>query len=189
MNFLTMLDKRAGVCYNSKQRKRGVVMRTWAAICRVGIWIVTVLMLFFQILTVMGIKNYDTAVGAASSYEVAPLVLATALMTVTVIVFFALRRGRLVPLIIAAVLGLCFVALAHSLHVYYGPPTTGVIPDGSYLTVWKALYRHALPVLIPFMMIPGWLVQREDNRAAEAAAEAEPMPSVLEGFTMSSLDE
>ena len=66
---------------------------------------------------------------------------------------------------------------------------TGVIPDGSYLTVWKALYRHALPVLIPFMMIPGWLVQREDNRAAEAAAEAEPMPSVLEGFTMSSLDE
>lgn len=167
-------------------------MRVLAAIGRVLIWVFTVLMLFFQIGTAISIRNYDTAVGAASSYEIGPMVLITGLMLAAVIVFFALKRGRAVPLIVAAVLGVCFIILAHSLHVYYGPPTSGVVPSGSYLTLWRALYKHAAPALIPVFMLPVWWVHRQDRLEAEAAAEAQDVPSVLGGlsdYTMSSLDE
>ena len=73
-------------------------MRTLAAIGRVLIWVFTVLMLFFQIGTAIAIKNYDTAVGANSSFEIGPMVIITALMFVTVIVFFASVRVPSAPL-------------------------------------------------------------------------------------------
>ncbi len=163
-------------------------MRTLAKVCKVLLWVVLALSLFFQIGAVIAIKNYDTAMGIKSSYEVGPLVIATALMTVSVILFAALRRGKVVPLIAAAVLGVCFIALAHSLQVYYGAPA-GVEPNGEYMTVWRALYKHALPALLPVLMLPMWWVYREDRLEAAAAAEREEVPSILGDFQMSSLPE
>lgn len=166
-------------------------MRILADVCKVLMWVVLALSLFFQIGAIMAIKYFDNAMGIRSSYEVGPLAAATALMTVAVIMFAALRRGKGIPLIAAAVLGVCFIALAHSLHSYYGAPA-GTEQIDDYMTVWEALYKHALPALLPVLMLPIWLVYREDRRAADLAAELEALPSILgdlSDFTLSTLPE
>ncbi len=166
-------------------------MREWATVSRVLIWVVLAFSLFFQIGTIISIHNYDTAMDVRSSYETGFLTLCTVLMTVSVVLFMVLRRGKLIPLIAMTIIGICFVAIAASLHEYYGMPkgTTGI---GDYLTVGEALYRHALPALLPILMVPVWLVHREDVRERARAEEEEAIPSVLgglTGFKMTSLEE
>lgn len=153
-------------------------MRTLASICRVLMWVLLGWMLFFQIGTVISIHNYDRAMGLISSYETGFMTAITVLMTAAVVLFAALRRGKTVPLAAAAVLGVCFVWLAHSLQQYYGG-AAGTETLQASLTVGKALYRHAAPALLPVVMLPVWWVWREDRLEAQAAAERETVPSVL----------
>lgn len=153
-------------------------MRTLASICRVLMWVLLAWMLFFQIGTIISIHNYDRAMDILSSYETGFMTLITVLMTAAVVLFAVLRRGKTVPLVAAAVLGVCFIWLAHSLQQYYGAPSGTETLEAS-LTVGKALYRHASPALLPVVMLPPWWVWREDRLEAAAAAEREPVPGVL----------
>ena len=113
-------------------------------------------------------------------------------MTAAVLLFLFLPRGKLIPMIAAAVLGICFVAIAASLHEYFGAPAGVVGATGEYLTAWEAIYRHASPLLLPMLMVPVWFVYREDLQARLRAEEAAPVESVLGGlseYTMKSFDD
>ncbi len=164
-------------------------MQTLVPVSRVLMWVVLALSLFFQVGTIITIQNFDASIGVTSSYETGFMLVCTILLPITVIVFEVLRRGKLVPFIAAAVLGVCFVCIAHSLQAYYGAPA-GTEAAGEYLTVWEALYKHALPALIPVLMIPLYIDYRIERRAAILAAEREEVPSILGNvgdFKLSSL--
>lgn len=164
-------------------------MQTLVPVSRVFMWIVLAISLFFQIGTMITIRNFDASIGVTSSYEIGFMLVCTILLPITVILFEVLRRGKLFPFIAAALLGVCFVCIAHSLQVYYGA-VAGTEAAGEYLTVWEALYRHALPVLIPLLMIPLYIDYRIERRAAILAAEQEEVPSILGNigdFKLSSL--
>ena len=157
-------------------------MRILAGICRVLIWAVLALSSIFQVLAVIMIGYYDdqkVAEGIAGSHPVDHIIICTVLMLAAVLVFFLLRRGKLFPMIAAGGLGVYFVWLANW------------IVKVCEMSAWNATWRHASMLLIPFLMIPVWLVHREDRRAAEAAAEAEHVPGILEddGFRLSALPE
>jgi hypothetical protein len=160
-------------------------MRKIATVSRVLLWITLVLSVFFQTVAIIGIKLYET------SYKTGPLAIATVLITLCVLLFFILRRGKLIPLIAAAVLGVCFIFLAASMHEFFGAPT-GVTPSGEYMTGFEAVFKHGLRALLPVFMLPVWLQYRQDRIDNARREEEEPVESVLGGladFKLSSIDE
>ena len=157
-------------------------MRKVASVSRVLLWITFVLSVFFQVVAIFAINLYNTQSGTISSYKTGPLAIATVLMVLAVLLFFILRRGKLVPLIVAAALGVCFIFLAVSLHEYYGAPA-GVVPGGEYMTAFEAVYKHALPALLPVFMFPLWLEYRQDRIDNAHREDEEQIESVLGGLT------
>ncbi len=164
-------------------------MRSIATIAKIFIWVLLAWMLFFQIGTILSIRSFDVAMDIKSSYETGFLSVCTVAMTLSVLLFMFLPRGKVIPMIVAAVVGICFVFIAVSIHEYYGVPTGVTDPVGEYLTAWEATYRHASPLLIPMLMVPVWLVHREDMLIRQRAEDAAPTESVLGGFTMKTFDE
>ncbi len=164
-------------------------METTAKIARVLIWVLVVLMLFFQIGTVSAIRADDAKHYGGTSFDTAPIVLLTVAMTVAVLLFMLLPRGKTVPWIVCMVLGVGFIALAHALQQYYGVDIGGAEPVGDYLTVGEALYRHALPALIPVCMWPVWLAYRDRRAETQYAEEHEEVPSILGDYQMAPLEE
>ncbi len=167
-------------------------MRTVAKVCKALMWVVLVIGVLFQTLSVMGIE-YQRGLNN-NNINTVPLVLATVVMVIAVILFATLQRVKLIPLIIAAVMAVCFVVLAYYVQVKtLGSNLAGVEQYGYTLTVGKILRNNALLAIEPFLMFPIWLVHREDRRAAELVAEQEAVPSVLGGllsdFTLSTLPE
>ena len=156
-------------------------MRKVATVSRVLLWITFVLSVFFQAVAIIAIKLYDTQSETISSYKTGPLAIATVLMVLMVLLFFILRRGKLIPLIVMAALGVCFIFLAVSLHEFYGAPA-GVVPSGEYMTAFEAMYKHALPALLPVFMFPLWLEYRQDCIDNARREDEEPVESVLGGL-------
>lgn len=162
-------------------------MQTWASVSRVCMWVLLAVTLFFQIGTVLAIESKN----AADAYNTSPLAAATAGMAVCVILFAVLRRGKVVPMALAAVLGVCFVLIALHLQDFFGAAdgTTALETD---LTMWKAIYRHMSPALLPVCMLPQWLHRRRMRQEEETAAELAQTPSLLGelgDYRMASLDE
>lgn len=164
-------------------------MRGLAGLSKVLIWALLIWMLFFQTVAIISIRHNDAAMGVTSSYETDWLWICTIGMTLSVLFFMFLPRGKFISMVTALIFGIGFVFIAASIHAYFGAPA-GVTDGGeAYLTAWKATYRHASPLLFPFLMVPVWLVHREDLRERQRIADEAPVESVLGGYTMKSLDE
>ncbi len=162
-------------------------MQTWASISRVCMWVLLAITLFFQIGTIVAIGSMN----ASGTYNTAPLAAATAGITVCVILFAVLRRGKVVPLAVAAVLGVCFIVIALNLQDFFGA-ADGTVAMETDLTVWEAIYRHMSPALLPVCMLPQWLHLRRMRQEEETAAELAQTPSLLGelgDYRMASLDE
>lgn len=166
-------------------------MRTLAKVCKVLVWVVLVVGVLFQALSVMGIE-YQKGF-SNNNISTVPLVLATVVMVMAVILFTALRRRKFIPLIIATAMAVCFVVLAYYIQVKtLGRNLNGIEQYGYTLTVGKILRNNAMLAIEPLLMFPIWLVHREDCCAADLAEEQETVPSVLSGlsdFTLSTLPE
>lgn len=156
-------------------------MRTIAKICHVLLWVILALGVLFQSLAIAGIE-YQKAEGR-NNINTFWLGIAMIAMIVAVVLFVALRKGKIFPLILAviAAIGLAFAAYYVQYEIF-GPSMAGVTAYGDTLTIGKVIYRHALMVVEPLLMIPMYLVYLEDRRAAKYAEEHEEVPSILDGM-------
>ncbi len=143
--------------------------------CKKVIWVLLVITVLFQGVAIYGIMNGN----AAEQYDYRPLAVATVMMVLAVILFRVLPRGKVIPFVIAAVMGVFFVVLAVQMMGVFKVQT---LADGSSfgLTFWRALYRHMSPILIPLCMIPIFLKYREKRVEEKAAAEETPSDSYFE---------
>ena len=147
-------------------------MRTFVSVCRVLVWIVLVLTTLIQIGAILSISLGERLVNPTL------LTIATALMAVSVIVFFALRRGKLFPLLTAAVAALLFIIAALELKDTLAVVVTERGPAG--ISLWTAMYRHMSPALIPLLMFPIFWDNYTDRRAANLAEADQLTPPYFE---------
>lgn len=136
-------------------------MRTFVSVCRVLVWIVLVLTTLIQIGAILSISLGDRLVNPTL------LIVATALMAVSVIVFFALRRGKALPLIASAAAAILFIVAALEFKDTLAVVITERGPAG--ISLWTAMYRHMSPALIPLLMLPIFWDYHTDRRAAKLA--------------------
>ena len=147
-------------------------MRTFVSVCRVLVWILLVLTTLIQIGAILSISLGERLVNPTL------LTIATALMAVSVIVFFALRRGKLFPLLTAAVAALLFIIAALELKDTLAVVVTERGPAG--VSLWDAMYRHMSPILIPMLMFPIFWDYHTDRRAAKLAEADQLTPTYFE---------
>ncbi len=147
-------------------------MRTFVSVCRVLVWIVLALTTLIQIGAILSISLGERLVNPTL------LIVATALMAVSVIVFFALRRGKLIPLLTAAAAAVLFVVAALELKDTLAVVITERGPAG--ISLWTAMYRHMSPVLIPLLMFPIFWDDHTDRRAAKLAEADRLTPTYFE---------
>ena len=147
-------------------------MRTFVSVCRVLVWIVLVLTTLIQIGAILSISLGERLINPTL------LTIATALMAVSVIVFFALRRGKLFPLLTAAVAALLFIIAALELKDTLAVVVTERGPAG--ISLWTAMYRHMSPALIPLLMFPIFWDNYTDRRAAKLAEADQLTPTYFE---------
>ncbi len=143
--------------------------------CKKVIWVLLAITVLFQGVAIYGIMNGN----AAERYDYRPLAVATVMMVLAVILFRVLPRGKVVPLVVAAVMGVFFVVLGvQMLGVFKASTSAGGIDIG--MTFWKVLYRHMSPILIPLCMIPIFLEYREKRMQEKADEEETPSDSYFE---------
>ncbi len=147
-------------------------MRTFVSVCRVLVWIVLALTTLIQIGAILSILLGERLVNPTL------LTIATALMVASVIVFFALRRGKLFPLLTAAVAALLFIIAALELKDTLAVVVTERGPAG--ISLWTAMYRHMSPVLIPILMFPIFWDHYTDRRAEKLAEADRLTPTYFE---------
>ncbi len=143
-------------------------MSTIADICRVLVWITLVVSTAFQTFAMVAIKNGGT------EFSIVPMVIATVLMAVAVILFFVLPRYKMIPLLATVAAAVLFIIVAIWLSKEF---TVRLGSDGNNwgLTGWRLAYRHLLPVPIPLLLFPLWLEYRSERKMRMiAAAELEP---------------
>ena len=143
--------------------------------CKKVIWVLLAMTVLFQGIAIYGIMNGN----AAEQYDYRPLAVATVLMVIAVILFRVLPRGKIVPFVLASVMGVLFVVLAiQMMNVFEVRTLTEGGTEG--LTFWRALYRHMSPILIPLCMIPIFLEYREERLEAKAEQEETPPDTYFE---------
>ncbi len=147
-------------------------MRTFVSVCRALVWILLILTTLIQIGAILSILLGERLVNPTL------LIVATALMTVSVIVFFALRRGKLFPLLTAAAAALLFIIAALELKDTLAVVVTERGLAG--ISLWTAMYRHMSPALIPLLMLPIFWDDYTDRRAAKLAEADRLTPTYFE---------
>ncbi len=147
-------------------------MRTFVSVCRIVVWIILALTTLVQMAAILSISLGERLVNPTL------LIIATALMAVSVIVFFALRHHKLFPLITAAVAAILFIIAALELKNTLSVVVTERGPAG--ISLWTAMYRHMSPALIPFLMLPIFWDDYTDRRAAKLAEADRLTPTYFE---------
>ncbi len=147
-------------------------MRIFLSVCRMLVWVVLALTTLIQIGAILSISLGERLVNPTL------LIVATALMVLSVIVFFALRRQKLIPLVTAAVAGVLFIIAALQLKDTLAVVVTERGLAG--ISLWTAMYRHMSPVLIPLFMLPVWWDHHTDRQAAKLAEADQITPTFFE---------
>lgn len=147
-------------------------MRTVVSVCRVLVWVLLALTTLIQIAAILSISLGERLVNPTL------LIVATALMVVSVIAFFALRQGKLVPLITAAVAAILFILAALELKDTLAVVVTERGLAG--ISLWTAMYRHMSPALIPLLMLPIFWDDYANRRAAKLAEADQITPTFFE---------
>lgn len=149
-------------------------MRVFGTVCRVMVWLLLILTAIPQVMAVIGLY-IGNSVGL---FNPLLLIAATAFMFVAVILFFAMPRGKLIPLLLAAASAVFFVVLAFCLMDIF--PVTVTVTKNTGISLWRAIYRHMSPALIPLFMLPLWWDYHTDRRAKALAAADARTPSYFE---------
>ena len=129
----------------------------------VSVWITLALTTLVQIGTILSIRLGENLVNPTLG------VIATVLMVLSVILFFALSRGKLVPLVMAGIAGVLFILFAFQLKDTL--PVVVTERGLAGVSLWKAMYRHMSPALIPLFLFPifwDYHTDRQLLRRAEA---------------------
>ncbi len=147
-------------------------MRIFLTVCRVLIWVLLAVTLPFQLGAILSIVMGDRVVNPAL------LIIATALMVISVIGFFASKRNKLVWMITAAIAGLLFIIVAVWFKdAFIVTVTTNGLAGISW---WKAIYRHMTPALIPLLLFPVFWDYHTDQRFLRLAEADLLTPSYFE---------
>lgn len=163
-------------------------MRLFASFCRVMIWVTLVITTAVQALAIIGIYMK----GSGSLFNPVLLIVAVAAMVVSVILFFALPRGKIFPLAAAALTAILFIVLAVEMTNAF---PTSLSSDGGTtgISMTKAVFRHMTPALIPLLMLPVWWQYHRDRVAQNEKAATEKTPSYFDmldkSYTMRSLED
>ncbi len=163
-------------------------MRSFITFTRVCTWITLAVTGLVQILAVVGIYINNSI----AEFNPILLIAATAIMLTATVLFFALPRGKVIPLLIAAADAVFFIILAFMLKNAF-PVLMAVDGSDTGISLWMAIYRHMSPLLVPLFMIPSWWQYHEERQAEKTADAEERTPSYLdvidETYSMRSLDE
>lgn len=149
-------------------------MRTFVSVCRVLVWLILVLTTTIQVMAVIGIYIWNSA----DVFNPVLLIVAAVLMLLAVVLFFALPRGKVFPLVLAAMAGIFFVILALQLKETF--PVTVTERGLAGISLWTAMYRHMSPALIPLLMFPIFWDNYTDRRAAKLAEADQLTPTYFE---------
>ena len=139
-------------------------MRAYTRVWGILVWLATVLMLFLQLLVVFGM------VLGKSEFDVTLIIIATVVMLVSVIAFFAMKKHKWVPLLLSLLASALFVVIAVMIADKFLAGSNWVDTRG-FVTSWQLVYRHLSPLLIPLFM-GGYLVCWRQRQRELAAAEA-----------------
>lgn len=139
-------------------------MRFFLSFCRVMVWTVLALTTLIQAGAIFSIYSGENL------FNPTLLIVATVLMAVSVILFFALPRGKLAALLAATVAAVLFIIVALQLKDSLSVVVTTQGTAG--ISLWKAMYRHMSPALIPLFLLPLWSDYRA-VRWAKSLAESD----------------
>ena len=145
-------------------------MRAGSFICKLLMWCSIVFYTMIQALTVFGLtSNNLKAVKAGqldSVYGIGPLVTATLMMLIAVILFTIIKKRKFIGIVIAAVAAALMLVVALDLgRTFSSSIGTGGIDVG--LSTWKLVWRHIGMAIIPALMLFAWLFQRCADKADE----------------------
>ena len=144
-------------------------------LCRALTWVTLISTTGVQVLAAIGMYLNDKAGKLNPLF----LIAATAVMVLSVVLFFVLRRGKLFPLIGTAVAGIAFVVLALIMMQVY-PVVTSVEGISTGISLWDAIFRHMTPILIPVFLFPLWWQFHEDWLAEKNAVAEASTPSYFD---------
>ena len=131
--------------------------RVWGGL----VWLSTILMLGLQFLVVSGMLL------GKSEFDVTLIAIATAVMLVSVIAFFAMKKYKWIPLVLSLAASALFVVIAVMIADKYLAGSNWVDTRG-FVTSWQLVYRHLSPLLIPLFMA-GYLICWRQRKREEAA--------------------
>ncbi len=138
-------------------------MRTLSYISKFFMWFILVFYFFIQALTVFAlISNNQNALEAGRSdsiYSVVPLISATLMMVLGVILFVVFNKRRYIGIIIAGVAAAVMLVVALDMGRNF-PASIGVGETDVGLSTWKIIWRHIGIAIIPVFMLGAWLSER-----------------------------
>lgn len=150
-------------------------MRHFISFCRIMAWIVLIITTGIQIMAIYGIYLNHSA----DIFNPLLLIIATAVMFLAVVLFFALPRGKLFPLLVAAADAVFFVILACWLKDAF-PTFVSKDDVETGITIWTAVWRHMSPVLVPLFLLPIWHEHHAAYQAIKIAESRENTPSYFD---------
>lgn len=145
-------------------------MRAFSTFLKVLMWTILVLSTGFQLLASIAIWQSNSALMANDKtdqlYNLWPLWVVSGLFLAAVILFHVWKKRPYIGLILAILAAVAMVVIALDL-MYTFPERIGADGGDAGIGVWKMLYRHMLPVLIPLLMLGAWLLDRAANQQEE----------------------
>lgn len=145
-------------------------MRIAATICKVLLWIVLVLSVGFQLLAAFAIAGNNAQAAAAEQLDKAypfwPLLVLSALLVASAVLFTALKKRRWIGLALAGLAGLLAVVLAFDLMRFF--PVQIDVAGERGLNTLKMIYRHMAPVLVPLLMLAVFFLDRAASKREQA---------------------
>ena len=140
-------------------------MHIVTGVSRVFVWVSLVISTLFQGLAMFGIARN-------SEFSIIPMLVATFVMVAAAILYFALPKGKLFPLLMAVGAAVLFIIVAILLAKEF-PVRLGIDGSDQGLTPWRLVYRHLSPLLVPLFLTPLYIEYRAECKAAAARAHEE----------------
>lgn len=140
-------------------------MRTASTVSKILMWVFFALSLFFHVLAMIGLSMSNQSADAV--YDLRPLFIACITMTLAVLLFTVLPKGKLVCLIAAVLAGVLFLCIAVDLGNTF-PASIGADGSDVGLTPWRLVYRHYSMLLTPLCMAVAYFTGRAADKEEQA---------------------
>ena len=146
-------------------------MRTVSTVSKILMWLFFCLSLFFHSLALIGLyMNNQNAVEqekVSGVYNLVPMLIGVIVMLLAVVLFTALPKGKLVPLIASVLAGILLACVTIDLGNTF-PPSVGADGSDVGLTAWRLVYRHYSMLLTPVCMAVAYFTSRAADKTEQA---------------------